>query len=82
METVKVVYIFKNLKTGQYVKDCWFYQGKDNCGHIALNFTDKKSEAFELKSLPFEPNQTRFAEMLTSLTDAIYKAVGTRTINE
>ena len=70
-----VIYVLKNIKTGQFVKEVRFYQGADNCGHIGIDFTDNMAKALEIKAVAYEPNQTRLAETLTSLTDAIYKAI-------
>lgn len=70
-----IVYVLKNIKTGQFVRELNFYQGSDNCGHIGIDFTDNMAKALEIKAVAYEPNHTRLAETLSSLTDAIYKAI-------
>lgn len=71
--TERAKYTFRNLKTGEYVKS--YHMSNDGGrSHIGIDFTKNPDEALHLTSIPYEPNQTRLAELLTSLTDAIYKA--------
>lgn len=75
METVKPIqYAFLNKRTGEWLQSMTM----ENDGHrnrLGITPTDDIAKRFVLTATPYEPNQVRIAELLSSLSDDIWEDV-------
>lgn len=67
-------YAFRNLQTGEWLKAFTL----ENDGHrnrCGITPTTNINERLELSAKPYEPNQVRVEELLSSLSEHIWESV-------
>lgn len=67
-------YAFRNVRTGEWLKSFTL----ENDGHrnrCGITPADDISQRLELSAKPYEPNQVRVEELLSSLSDDIWESV-------
>lgn len=73
-EPEQAKYAFRNARTGEWLKSFTL----ENDGHrnrCGITPTTEIDERLELSAKPYEPNQVRVEELLSSLSDDIWESV-------
>lgn len=67
-------YVFRNVRTGEWLKSFTieFDGHRNRCG---VTPADDINDRLVLTAKPYEPNQVRIAELLSSLSDDIWESV-------